>query len=110
MNLGAHRTRMNVEELTETRTADGEIIENWIVDRPVWAQVMGLRGRELFSAQQVNALTSHKVTIRYFRGLKSKKHRLTSLDSKRVLNIQSVVDIGEKHDQMELVCQEVTDG
>ena len=109
-SIGQLRTRMHIQQVTETRTPDGGIAEAWSPFAQVWAKVQGLRGRELFAAQQVQATTTHKVTIRYCRGLTSKHRMLIGQDESRVLNIESVVDVDEKHVTHELMCTEVSDG
>ena len=109
-SIGQLRTRMHIQQVTETRTPDGGIAEAWTPFAQVWAKVQGLRGRELFAAQQVQATTTHKVTIRYCRGLTSKHRMLIGQDESRVLNIESVVDVDEKHVTHELMCTEVSDG
>ena len=109
-SIGQLRTRMHIQQVTETRTPDGGIDEAWSPFAQVWGKVQGLRGRELFAAQQVQATTTHKVTIRYCRGLTSKHRMLIGQDESRVLNIESVVDVDEKHVTHELMCTEVSDG
>ena len=109
-SIGQLRTRVHIQTATETRTPDGGIAEAWTPFAQVWAKVQGLRGRELFSARTVNATTTHKVTIRYCRGLTSKHRMLIGQDESRVLNIESVIDVDEKHVMQELMCTEVSDG
>lgn len=106
MSIGRMRTPLRVQEYLETRTSDGGVVEAWATTQVVWGRVVGLRGRELFSAQQINKQTSHKVTIRYKKGLTSDA-RLVDPSSSRVFNIESVVDIEDRHRFMELLCTEV---
>ncbi len=103
---GQLRTPLRIEEYAETRTSDGGVADAWSVTRTVWARLQGLRGRELFSAQQINPQTSHKVTIRYCKGLTSNA-RLVDIASSRIFNIESVVDIEDRHQFMQLLCTEV---
>lgn len=106
MSVGQMRTPLRIEESVETRTSDGGITQSWSVLQTVWARLQGLRGRELFSAKQINPQTSHKVTIRYCKGLTSNA-RLVDVGSSRIFNIESVVDIEDRHQWMELMCTEV---
>ena len=106
MSIGRMRTPLRIQEYVETRTSDGGIAEAWSTTQNVWGRVQGLRGRELFSAQQINPQTSHKVTIRYSKGLTSNA-RLVDPSSSRIFNIESVVDIEDRHQFMELICTEV---
>jgi len=106
MTIGQMRTPLRIEDYAESRTSDGGVSEAWAVTQTVWARLQGLRGRELFSAQQINPQTSHKVTIRFCRGLTSNS-RLVDVASSRIFNIESVVDIEDRHKFMELLCTEV---
>ena len=49
------------------------------------------------------------MTIRYSKGLTSNA-RLVDPSSSRIFNIESVVDIEDRHQFMELICTEVAGG
>ncbi|MBU5214564.1 phage head closure protein [Heyndrickxia oleronia] len=47
----------------------GQPLDDWISIAEVWAAIQPLRGRELFSAQQVNSEVTTRITIRYRTGI-----------------------------------------
>ena len=106
MRAGTLRTRVEVQRIAEERDEHGGIVSSWKTIANVWASIVPLSGREYWSAQQVQSDVSHGVTMRYFEGL-TNKHRLKLLHSQRVLNIKSVVDVEERHREMQLMCVEV---
>ncbi len=109
-SIGQRRTRVHIQQESEDRTDDGGISHVWGGFAQVWAKVQGLRGRELFSAQAINPQVTHKVTIRYCKGLTSAHRLLIGQDMERVLNIESVIDVDERHIDHELMCTEVPGG
>ena len=106
MRAGTLRTRVEVQRIAEERDKQGGIVSSWTTIGQRWASVVPLSGREYWSAQQVQSDVTHGVTMRYLEGLTS-KHRLRLLHSQRVLNIQSVLDVDERHREMQLMCVEV---
>jgi SPP1 family predicted phage head-tail adaptor len=57
--------RITLQRNEGTANADGEIVASWVDKyQNVPARIEPLSGRELFSARQVNAELTHKVTIR----------------------------------------------
>ena len=106
MRTGTLRTRVEVQRIVEERDKQGGIESSWTTIGLAWVKMVGLRGREYWSAQQVQSDVTHGVTMRYFEGLTS-THRLRLLHSQRVLNIQSVIDVDERHEEMQLMCVEV---
>ena len=109
MRTGRYRTRLHIEEAAETRTSDGGITSGWASIGTTWAWVRGLRGRELFSAQQINPQTTHKITMHHRSGMNSGL-RLLDKTGARVFNIESVVNLDERNREIEMICTEVAGG
>ncbi len=107
MRAGRLRTRVEVQRIADhERDKHGGIKPSWTTIALRWASVVPLNGREYWSAQQVQSDVTHGVEMRFFEGLTS-KHRLRLLHSQRVLNIKSVIDVEERHREMQLMCVEV---
>ncbi len=106
MRTGRLRTRLHIEESVETRTDDGGVSSGWASIGTAWAWVRGLRGKELFSAQMINPLTTHKITMHYRAGIDSQL-RLVDMTGSRIFNIESVVNVDERNRTLEMVCTEV---
>lgn len=89
-----------IQELTETPDGQGGYTEAWTTYATVYANIRPLRSKELFQAKQVQSEAILTITIRY----------MTIDDTKRVVcnskayNIESVIDINNRHRFMELLC------
>lgn len=101
--LSQMRDRVTIQSRTQTRDTRGGTVDTWAEVAEVWARVEPLSGREFWQAQQAQAQTTHKVTIRYYDGLTS-THRL--LYGSRVLNIDSVIDVESRKREHQLLCKE----
>lgn len=64
MRAGSLRHRLAVLRFTEGYDAFGAPQKTYGLTATVWGSVEPLSGRELFTAQQVAARVTHKVTIR----------------------------------------------
>jgi SPP1 family predicted phage head-tail adaptor len=84
----------------------GERITTWSTVAIVWAAVEPLRGREFFDAEQVQAEISHRVIMRYRSGRES---TMRLLHKERVLHIGTIIDVDERHREMQLMCREMPD-
>ena len=109
MRAGTLRHRVIVQRRAETTDAQGGIEESWTTLAYRWASVEPLRGTELFTAQQIEPKTTHRVRLRWdSEPLLSTKDRLQMRDSGRILNIGSMLNVDERRREFELTCEEVT--
>lgn len=104
ISAGQLRHRIAIEEFTTTRDSMGGTIEAWTTFAPAWAAVEPLNGREFFAAEQVNAEVSHRVTMRYTPGVKTK---MRVNHGGRFLLIEAALNIGERNQELQLMCREV---
>jgi len=102
--VGKLRHRVDIEQPSSERDAQGGSVDTWQLVRSVWAKVEPLSGREFWAAQEQNSQVTHRVTVRYQDGI-STKMRLHFRG--RVLHIDSIIDLLEAQDQMQLLCVEV---
>lgn len=86
--------------------SDGQVsngsggFENGLVPvKTVWANIDPLGGREFYEAQAANASVTHKITIRYWSGLK-RSHVFSYKD--RVFEIQYIINVNEADRFMEI--------
>lgn len=70
----------------------------------IWASVAPATGREYEEAQKLRAETTYKVKIRYADGVKSD---FKILYRDKILNIDSVLNIGGRNREIQIVCYEV---
>lgn len=107
MEAGQLRWRIAIQ--VKTRAADGQggYTESWatITGGNVWASIEPASSRELFMAQQLQHVVTHKVTIRYVAGVTT-AHQIVF--GSRVFNIQSVLNTDENNRTLVLLCEEGT--
>lgn len=104
MDFGKLRHVIEIQEHTETRGPNRQIVRDW---RPVtqwWASIDPLSGRELQFAQQVHADARVRIRMRPYEGL-SPKHRIKF--GERLYNILDVRDFDERGEIAEAMCVEV---
>lgn len=69
----------------------------------VAAFVTPTTGREYEESQKIRAETTYKISTRYFRGINS-THRI--LYNNREFEIVSVLDLNERHDELQIIAAE----
>lgn len=106
MQAGKLRHQVTIQQATETRNTLGEAIRTWSTVATVWASVEPLRGREFFDAEQVQSEISQRVRMRYRSGIKP---TMRLLYGSRILQIQAVIDVDERHREIHLMCREMPD-
>jgi len=99
--LFPHNVR--IEQAARTQNTFGEKVETWLLFALVWANVESLSGREIFQAQQVQSLVTHRVRMRFMPGVKSEMR--IRWDT-RVFQIDSVINSAERNRELELLCVE----
>jgi len=84
---------------------DGQPIAHKLAlkDYSVAALVAPMSGREYEESQKLRAETTYKISTRFFRGIKA-EHRI--LYDNREFDIVSVLDLGGKHDELQIIATE----
>jgi SPP1 family predicted phage head-tail adaptor len=78
----------------------------WYELATVWAQVSPISGREFLAMDKKNADVTTRIRIRFIAGIKSS---FRVYDGLRQFNIEYVIDVDEKHDELELMCKEIVE-
>lgn len=104
MNPGELRHRITIQQPTEIKDQYKRPVTGWADFAMVWAAVEPLRGREYLLAQNTNTELTVRVRIRYLKGVTP---GMRVLYGGRVFDIQSVIDVDERHREMHLMCAEV---
>ena len=104
MRAGELRHQVALQAPAKTFDSEGQEVITWTTVATVRAAVVPLTGREYFETRAVNAELTHKVTIRYRRGVKA---TWRVLYGSRALEVVSVADVEERHERLELMCKEV---
>lgn len=94
--------RVTIQDSSQTINALGEAVLSWTDTATVWASVEGVSSREALLAGKQDVSISHRVTLRYYPGL---KHTSRFVWRNRVLEIVSLLehDLRTKH---VAICQE----
>ena len=103
MKIGKLRHRITIERVTETRDADGAVIETWSTYATVQASIEPVSGREYFTAQSTQADVTHRVYARYVAGVVPK---MRVKYGARIFEILSTINTGERNRELQLMCRE----
>ena len=87
---GRLNRRITIRRATQAQDDKGGYIESWMTVASVWAEVLGIDGREAVIAQALQGVSYFKITVRWRPGIQASDQIL--LDDGRTLNIRSVAD------------------
>jgi len=104
MDFGKLRHYIEIQEHTETRGDQGQIVRDWETVASWWASIDPLSGRELHYAEKVHADARVRIRIRPYDGL-TPDHRIKF--GTRTYNILDVRDMDERGEMAECMCVEV---
>lgn len=108
MQAGRLNKRVKLQTKTVTQDGYGAALATWADTATVWAAVEPLQGREFWAQQQVQSEVTTRVRIRYRAGVVP---AMRVLYGTRVLDILSVIDPKERHEELQLMCRDgVTNG
>lgn len=101
---GKLRNRVILQEPIRANDG-GQMVATWsAVAADVPAAIEPLRGREAIVAKQVQATTTHKITLRYRAGVTAK---MRIVWSGRVFSIDAIANLEEANRVLEILATEV---
>ena len=100
---GLLRHRITIQELVEIDDSYGQPTQSWEDKYDTWSEIRTPTTVELISAERLNILLSHVVTIRYDPSI---DQTMQLVYEGRVLRINSVSDPEERKRTMVLKCTE----
>lgn len=103
MRSGTLRHRIEIQGESVTRDSYGGETKSWTTSATVWASINPLSGRERLAAQQVNAETTHKITMRYHSGL-TPENRIKF--GSRIFDIEEILNTGENNVELVIMARE----
>lgn len=106
MRAGKLRHILEVQRPAENRGEAGSAKPEYTTFATVHAAIEPLRGEEAVEARKVDARVTHRVRLRYLPGFTA-KHRLVA--GGRVFCPVSVLDVDERHREMEVLAREQAD-
>ena len=96
-----HGITIQKKVVSAARGRLGGEVEAWENHVTALAFVQPLKGREYFAAKQVQAETSHKVTMWYQPGITSEMRVVFGVC---ILEIESVINVDERNIELVLMC------
>lgn len=108
MQAGQLRHRVTIQQNTPSRDTYGEEIESWSALATVWAAVEPLAGTERYAADgaQTLATVDTRIRIRYWSGITP---GMRVLFGARTFDIQAVIHLEERQQELHLLCEERPD-
>ena len=94
LRAGKLRQQIAVQQnLVPTQDSFGQMQPNWTTVQTVWGSIEPKGGRRYWNASELQAETSHLITIRYYPGLRPENYRLQWTDSNGVTWTYYLVDV-----------------
>ncbi|TAL59170.1 MAG: head-tail adaptor protein [Bacteroidetes bacterium] len=105
MKIGHMRDMVTIQKSTFTQNSHGEEIQTWADYITCWGEIIPTGGREVYQTSIEKAFGDFEVAIRYTSSEISPNMRLSL--SGQTYNIESVVDIGNRHREIHMTCNRV---
>lgn len=104
INAGKYRHVIVIEKLDKNKNKYGEPTNKWIEFLQVRAAIYPISGREFFLAEKVNSEVTHKINIRYIKGL-TPDMRIKFGD--RLFSIISIINFQERNTELQILTKEL---
>lgn len=104
MDIGRLKHRITFQELSQSQNEYGELVEEWLDIKTVWAEIKPVSGNQFFAAKQINSEISHNVYIRYRTDLKPS---MRIKFKERVFDILYLMNMNEDNRIMQIYCKEL---
>jgi SPP1 family predicted phage head-tail adaptor len=104
IDIGSLRHQIELQSETETKQGNGEVTLAYSTYDTVWASVRPMQGSELESAQQISAIVTHKIRIRYNSTI-APRNRI--IFETRTFEIKAILDYQELHEYQDVLCEEI---
>lgn len=104
MDIGRLKHRITFQKLQQTKNEYGEMLNEWLDFKTVWAEIKPVSGRQFFSAKQINSEISHTVYMRY------NPQILPNMRIKynnRIFDVLYVMNVDEGNSLLQIYCKEV---
>jgi SPP1 family predicted phage head-tail adaptor len=100
MEAGRLDRRIQLEQRSVTRAADGSETVTWSLVADLWAQIVPLRGQERYGAGAEQPERDARVRIRWRSGVSA---GMRIVHEERVWDIQAVLEVGRR-EGLDLLC------
>lgn len=103
---GRMRWRVQIQRFTESIDAYRQRQKTWSTVATRWAEIVTLSGRELTSAQQRQAQTTHRVTLRHLGAEGSITPKDKVVFRGREFHVLWIDNVDERNRQLDVYCEE----
>jgi SPP1 family predicted phage head-tail adaptor len=104
INAGKYKHKVTFQRLAETQDSYGEVTSDWVDAFEIKAGIFPNSGRDVQGQYVIQGEVSHRVHIRYIKGVDSE---MRILFGNRVFDIVSPpIDFQERHLELQLLCKE----
>lgn len=104
MDIGRLKHRITFQELSRRKNEYGELVDEWLDIKTVWAEIKPVSGNQFFAAKQISSEISHNVYIRY-RDELNPSMRIKFKE--RVFEILYLMNVNEDNRLMQIYCKEL---
>ena len=104
IHSGLLRHKVSLQRESVTADDYGGHLKTWEEYASVWAYVNPRHAREIYTGEKLEHIVIHDIIIRYRQGVESRDR--VRLSSDRVFRIEGVLNIEEKNEWLQLVCEE----
>jgi SPP1 family predicted phage head-tail adaptor len=105
INPGELRHKITFQRYDKEHQNDyGEPEPIWVDVMTISAAIYPLSGREFFSAEKENSEVTHKINIRYVKGLSPS---MQIMFGDRLFSIISIINFQERNVELQIMCKEL---
>ena len=104
MIIGKRQKRVGIQTKQTVRDEAGGTIDTWVTGNTVWAHIAPASGKELFAGEQVKAEVTHKITMRFYSAMTTRKRIIYGT---RIFDVNFIKNIDERDCYQEMLCKEV---
>lgn len=105
MKVGSLNQMVELQTVTNTRTAEGAVVKQWATAANLRAEVKPLSAKELDSAHTLYQQSTHTITVRYHPAALDNQARVVY--GSRVFEVNAATDLMERRRYVALLCTEV---
>jgi SPP1 family predicted phage head-tail adaptor len=108
MNAGQLRCPCQIlQNLPTAKDAAGAPVPNWIIVAKVWTEIKPLGAHEVWQGQQATVEATHRVRM-HWQPIVKPQMRIQF--ESRIFEVNSVVDVDERHIELVAMCKELVNG
>ena len=104
IHAGALNKKITIQYQAKARDSFGAEVITWTDAATVWAKITPLRGKEFFAAQQINAESTIKISIRYRSNINT---TMRLKYGSRYFYILEMHNVDERSEELLFYCKEV---